>query len=181
MTKYLVLDIETNGIGSFRPPTQQPTQLAWKLFDETGKTLKEGNDIVLGAKKVKKFTNSLTLDEINEKGIPLKDAVEKMNNVIDSNTKIFAHNAEFDIGLLQYNGFNLSSSNIICTQKKSTNFCKLPKIGKAAYYGGYKYPQLHELADKLNINIDENKLHDASYDCEVTKKCVLKGIELGIF
>jgi DNA polymerase III alpha subunit (gram-positive type) len=180
--KFLVLDMETNGIGSMRPPQQTITQFGWILFDESGNTIESGNDIVLGAKVVNIiYDNSLTLEEINQKGIPLDQAFEKMRKMIDSNTTIFAHNADFDIGLLQYANLSLPNSKIVCTMKNSIEFCKLHKTGYAARYPGYKFPRLSELANKLNINIDASNLHDALYDCKITKECVLKGREIGLF
>jgi len=180
--KFIVLDMETNGIGSMNPPKQTITQFGWILFDELGNTLDTGNDIVLGATEVNRiFENSLTLDEINQKGIPLEEAFNKMRSVIDDNTTIFAHNASFDIGLLEYAKLSLPNSKIICTMKNSINFCALPKTGYAAKYPGYKFPRLNELANKLNITVDTSNLHDALYDCKITKECVVQGMKLGLF
>jgi len=180
--KFLVIDMETNGIGSMRPPQQTITQFGWILFDESGYTLEYGNDIVLGATEVNRiYDNSLTLEEINQKGIPLNQAFDKMCKNIDSKTIIYAHNADFDIGLLKYAKLPLPNSKIVCTMKNSIDFCKLPKTGYAKRYPGYKFPRLSELANKLNITIDDGNLHDALYDCKITKDCILKGKELGLF
>jgi len=180
--KFLVLDMETNAIGSMIPPQQTITQFGWILFDENGHTLQYANDVVLGATKINRvYENSLTLEEINQKGIPLKQAFKKMSKNIDSNTIIYAHNADFDIGLLKYANLPLPNSKIVCTMKSSIEFCKLPKTGYASRYPGYKFPKLSELAHKLNIKINSDNLHDALYDCEVTKACVLKGRELKLF
>ena len=53
--KFIVLDMETNGIGSMNPPKQTITQFGWILFDELGNTLDTGNDIVLGATEVNRI------------------------------------------------------------------------------------------------------------------------------
>jgi len=182
MAMNLVLDMETNGIGSMRPPQQTITQIGWILFDDQGNTKGSGNDIVMGATEVNRiYDNSLTLDEIIEFGIPLGEAFEKMSKVIDSDTTIYAHNADFDLGLLKYAKLSLPTSKIICTMKNGVDFCKLPKTGFASRHKGYKWPKLSELANKLNIILENGKLHDALYDCEITKECVLKGKEIGIF
>ena len=68
------------------------------------------------------------------------------------------------------------SNPSICTMKLSTNYCKLPKLGPASRFPGYKYPTLKELSNKLNIQSNESKFHDALYDCHITKECILKGI-----
>ena len=112
--KFLVLDMETNGIGSMRPPQQTITQFGWILFDELGNTIQSGNDIILGATMINRiYDNSLTLEEINQKGIPLIQAFKKMCDNIDSNTIIYAHNADFDIGLLKYANLPLPNSKIV--------------------------------------------------------------------
>lgn len=180
--KLLVIDMETNAIGSMRPPQQTITQFGWILFDEKGNTLQQANNIVLGAKQINRvYANSLTLDEIKQKGIPLQNAFDNMCQYIDSETIIYAHNADFDIGLLKYAGLNLPEVKIVCTMKNSINFCRLPKTGHAAKYPGFKFPKLSELANKLDIEVNTNNLHDALYDCQVTKSCVIKGREIGLF
>ena len=181
--KYIVLDLETNGIGSMHPPMQTITQFAWILFDEEGKTLDYGNDIVLGAMEVKAFyDNALSVDEINKNGIPLETAFSKMIVHIDKTTTLYAHNADFDVGLIKYAGLELPKVKIVCTMKKSINFCQIPKTGLVALkYPGYKYPRLSELASKLKLKLDETKLHDALYDCEVTKMCVIEGKKINLF
>ena len=180
--KFLVIDMETNAIGSMRPPQQTITQFGWILFDEYGNTIKEANDIVLGATKINRvYNNSLTLEEIKQKGVPLQDAFNNMCQYIDSETIIYAHNADFDIGLLKYAGLILPTVKIVCTMKNSINFCRLPKTGYAAKYPGFKFPKLSELANKLDIQVNNNCLHDALYDCQVTKSCVIKGKEIGLF
>lgn len=183
MNKFIVLDFETNGIGSMHPPKQTITQFAWILFDEHGATLDYSNDIVTGATQIKKiYDNAISLDEINEKGIPLRCAFEKMCVHIDKHTTLYAHNAYFDIGLIEHAGLVLPKVKIVCTMKNSIEFCKLPKTGFVALrYPGYKYPKLSELASKLDLCIDETKLHDALYDCEITKMCVMKGRTLQIY
>lgn len=182
--RFIVLDLETNGIGSMHPPRQTITQFAWILFDENGTTLDYGNDVVSGATQVRKFyDNALGLDEINERGIPLQCAFDKMVIHIDERTTLYAHNADFDIGLIKYAGLQLPDVKIVCTMKNSIEFCKMPKTGLAAfrYPGGYKYPRLSELASKLKLKLDESKLHDALYDCEITKMCVLEGKKYYLF
>ena len=181
--KFIVLDMETNGIGSMNPPKQTITQFGWILFDELGNTLDMGNDIVLGATEVNRiFENSLTLDEINQKGIPLEEAFNKMRSLIDDNTTIFAHNASFDIGLLEYAKLSLPNSKIICTMKSSVKFCALPtQRPYGVMYPRYKFPRLNELANKLNTTVDTSNLHDALYDCKITKDCVIEGRKLGLF
>ena len=46
----------------------------------------------------------------------------------------------------------------------------MPKKGAGAAYGGYKWPRLSELANCVGIDVEEERLHDARYDIELTKK-----------
>ena len=181
MENYIVFDVETNGLGTFRPPTQEVTQLAFIKFNKSGKNLHEYSSIISGATEINDKIESvkISLEDIKTKGIDIKIALNEFLNAIDENTKLYAHNAMFDISIikrecLKYK-LNLPKNKIVCTMKSSTNYCKL----KNEY--GNKWPSLSELATKLNIRIDESKFHDALYDCDITKKCVLKGIQEQIF
>jgi DNA polymerase III epsilon subunit-like protein len=76
----------------------------------------------------------------------------------------------------------IRDEQIVCTMKCSTEFCKLQKHGYAAIkYPGYKAPKLSELASALSIKTSDDRLHDASYDCEITKQCVIEGRKIGLF
>lgn len=180
MNNYLVFDIETNGIGDFRPPTQTMTQLAFIKFDESGNNLDQYSTIVKGATEINNNVPSVkfTLEDIN-KGIDIKIALERFLNAIDDNTILLAHNAEFDSSIIQRDSkkykLKIPSTKILCTMKSSTNYCKI----KNKY--GNKWPSLNELATKLGVETNDNSFHNALYDCDITKKCFLKGLEKSIF
>ena len=78
MSNYLVFDLETNGVGKFRPPTQTVTQLAFIKFDEW-KYMDQYSSLVKGATEINNSIPSVkfTLDEINSKGIDLKTVLER--------------------------------------------------------------------------------------------------------
>ena len=181
MYNYLVFDLETNGIGKFRPPTQTVTQLAFIKFDENGNNLDQYSSLVKGATEINNSIPSVkfTLDEINSKGIDLKTVLERFLDAIDENTILYAHNAEFDSSIIKRDStkYNLTLPNnkIVCTMRSSTKFCKI----KNEY--GLKWPSLSELANTLGVVSDDSNFHDALYDCNITKKCVIRGIEEGIF
>ena len=52
MRNYIVLDIETNGIGSFRPPTQTPIQVSFQHIDSAGRVLSSYSEFIKGVKKI---------------------------------------------------------------------------------------------------------------------------------
>ncbi|MBD23732.1 MAG: hypothetical protein CMG46_01795 [Candidatus Marinimicrobia bacterium] len=185
---YIVFDLETNGIGNFRPiPTQTITQLAYIKFNNKGDIIHQDSHIVKGATQINNSIPEVkvTIDDINNKGIPLEEAILKFFSIIDDEDILFSHNTDFDKGLINQaiKGTDLyfPKNKLICTMKNSTNFCKLKKTGYASCYSGYKWPALHELASILNVNVNNTMLHDALYDCLITKECVLKGILLGVF
>jgi len=181
MNNYLVFDLETNGIGKFRPPTQTVTQLAFIKFDKDGNNLDQFSSLVKGATEINNSIPSVkfTLEEIDSKGIDLKTVLEKFLDAIDHNTILYAHNADFDTSIIKRDslkyGLKLPANKIVCTMRSSTNFCKI----KNDY--GYKWPSLNELASILNVEHQEDSFHDALYDCNITKKCVLRGLQEGIF
>lgn len=181
MNNYLVFDVETNGIGGFRPPEQIVTQIAFIKFDIDGNILDQYSSIVKGATEINNSIPSVkfTLDDINAKGIDLKIAIQRFLDAIDDNTILVAHNAEFDGSIIKRDSkkykLKIPHAQVFCTMKSSTNYCKI----RNKY--GYKWPSLNELATCMNIENNENNFHDAFYDCSITKDCFLKGLKEGIF
>lgn len=180
MRNFLVFDVETNGIGGFRPPTQTITQLAFIKFNENGDNLDEYSTIVKGATEVNKDVPSvkITLEEINN-GINLDVALNRFLSAIEDDTILLAHNADFDTSIIQRDckkyKLKIPKRTVFCTMKSSTYICKI----RNKY--GYKWPSLNELATFMKININENDFHDALYDCTITKQCFLKGLNDNIF
>ena len=85
---------------------------------------------------------------------------------------IVAHNTDFDINVLrcEFLRNNIEDPfkedlNIICTMKKSKDFCKLPST-----YGNYKWPSLQELYFKL-FRVHFKEAHNAKFDVRATFKC----------
>jgi DNA polymerase III alpha subunit (gram-positive type) len=176
MMNYLILDIETDGNGTFRPPTQRPIQISYQLIDEHGNLIHKDTDFIHGVEEILWDACPWTMDFINNNGIPFDDAVNKLRSVITNNTIIVGHNIDFDVGCINYRyGFNIISNKKICTMKSTTSYCKLPP----KRFNQYKWPSLAELAKKLNIDIDSSKLHDSIYDVEITKLCFVKLLQNG--
>ena len=183
---FLVLDIETNGIGGFRPPTQTITQLAFIKFKSDGTLIAQSCDIIKGATAVKSHPSvTISLEQIKNEGIDYKVAIHKLFSNIDSNTILVSHNFDFDTGLVKNcikdDNLVFPTNKYICTMKSSINYCKLPKSGYGSKYPGFKFPSLIELATKLEIPMDPSKFHDALYDCEITKECLVAGLKKKIF
>ena len=187
MQTYIVFDLETNGIGSFRPPTQTITQIAFIKFNSDGEVLDQYSTVVKGATLVNSLIPAvkITMEQIRNEGVEPIVAYTRFLDAIDDDMIIYAHNADFDVNLLKraLQEFTMTFPNnkIICTMKNSSDYCKIPKTGYAARYGGFKWPSLSELAARLEIENDNHNFHDALYDCQITKECILKGKEVGLF
>lgn len=173
LSKYLILDIETTGIGTFRPPKQRPIEISWKAIDQNNKEQKYST-FVKGVEKIdwNKGKCPYSVKEVNEKGRKLEDVVSDINSIVDNNTIIVGHNVEFDLGCINcFSDVKIKKTQQYDTMKKSVNICKLPSPYKGLRY---KYPKLGELASHFNIDYNENKAHRGQYDVEITEKCFFK-------
>lgn len=171
---FIVLDIETNGKGTFRPGRQRPIQVSFLKCDSNGKVIQEYSQFVKGVRSILSPVCPVewSLEYINTNGIDMEVVIRDIESAIDEHTIIVGHNIQFDIDCIVHMipSFAISNTPRICTMKSSVNFCKMPKKGAAAAYGGYKWPRLNELANCVGIEVEEERLHDARYDIELTKK-----------
>jgi DNA polymerase-3 subunit epsilon len=176
------LDMETNGEGNFSPPTQTPTQISWTVSTFDGILLSEKDYIVKGAISVKPgLQNSLSVEKIEKEGVPIGDVLEEFYSMLRPIDFIVCHNASFDVGLLlRYKSPPFPLTNVICTMKELTNFCKIPSKFR---YGDqkYKWPKLSEAAYRLNIKLEDDKLHDSLYDCQILQQVFLKAFKKNLF
>ena len=192
--KYLVLDTETNGIGTFNPPTQRAVQVSWIREDGT-----EHDYLLKGVKKISTQPSypckHITVEKLDKEGVTFAEAWSHLRKDIKEVDVIVIHNAQFDMGIL-YREMRIAklpnlktewnllrSKKVCCTMNKSENYCALPKNGSASRYSGYKWPRLEELYKKLfNNNLDDSlTLHNSLDDCRVLKMCYEEGCVKGIF
>ena len=179
----IVLDVETNGIGGFRPPRQRVMQLAYGVWDNATalevKTVfvKDAGEVSPRALEV----HGIALETCEAEGIALAEAVRNMCDAMEACNLIVGHNVEFDIGCilnqLKADGLHEEHDRLdrlaraipwMCTMKAGTAVCKLPRRAGP----GFKYPTLAELYTKLFGAPPACRLHDAAADCEVTAKCL---------
>jgi DNA polymerase III epsilon subunit-like protein len=180
----LFLDLETDGVispkGNFT--NQKIIQISYQIHENNGNQIIKINDFVKGVDYIKVIEglNRVSVDFLNENGIELKDALEKLVNFINlyNVDKIVCHNTAFDLTILNRELTNLNifiekDIDEICTQtnEKICKFCNLRNL---------KWPKLLELSEKLDIIIEKDKLHDASYDVEILQKCFTKLVELKV-
>ena len=179
--KFLYLDVETNGIGDFRPPTQRVVQLAYILGDIHRSEFI--NDVKVISSNV---PHPYNIDYLNRNGKDFDDLIVDFYDILKKSTHIVAHNIDFDLGCL-VNEFKkrtvykklkddpkyypiieeICKKQLVDTMKETVEVCKLQ--GK---YKSYKWPKLEELYEFCFEEKPDIILHDALNDCIITKKCL---------
>ena len=180
---YIFVDVETNGIGTFRPPTQTITQLSYIKTDDNRNIIKTYSKLIKGATELADISQVVfTLDQINKEGVELKDALLEFQKELEDYPCFIAHNAEFDFLILKNNAdkldIKLNLHEYFCTMKSSTNYCMIKSDHP---YSTYKWPKLSELAEKMQIRYNPDKLHNSEEDVLILMNCFFNGVDIGIF
>jgi DNA polymerase III epsilon subunit-like protein len=187
----VVFDVETTGFpmdydakASDVDNWPRITQFAWLVLDEDFNLINEEShyikipadvDIQKGAERV----TGITKDFLNEHGKEIEPILEKFYNHVREVDNVVAHNLSFDKKVVESEYFRIKKKRPftgkfgICTMKRGTSFCELPK----PYGNGYKWPKLEELAEECYgghyTPILLEKGHNALYDAKVTAKCLV--------
>ena len=178
---YLFFDTETTGLPKKKNSPlsdfdnwPRMVQLAWILYDNSGKELIRKNQIIKPEgyiiPKVVERIHGISTQRAQREGIPLQVALEDFSKAIDNSKHIIAHNIIFDESIIGAEFLRkdvqhkLFEKTRICTKEISTNFCKIPSRR------GYKWPTLSELH---TILFGENFLnvHNAIFDVEACARC----------
>lgn len=184
--KIIFFDVETTGLPiswkeKYTNKSNWPyiVQLAYIISYEDNE-ISEEQDYIL---KPEGFTipeKSTDIHGISNKialtiGKNRKEVLSSFALQIRSCDYVVAHNADFDINVLrcEFLRNNIEDPfkedlNIICTMKKSIDFCKIPSA-----YGNYKWPSLQELYAKL-FNKSFKDAHNAKFDVKATFECFSK-------
>ena len=183
---YLILDTETNGIGTFRPARQRLVQFSWILYNEKNNKIVEHNYFINGVKEISDHVpHSITVEYLNKNGISFNEAYNKFKKDIEVADVIVAHNYMFDIGIIR-NEMKLNNitenereyikyKKSLCTMKSLTSYCNiLMKKKDGSFSKHIKWPSLCELYQKLFNKLPEEQLHDSLDDCRVLLKCFKK-------
>jgi DNA polymerase III epsilon subunit-like protein len=176
-SNILYIDVETNGVGGFRPPTQRVMQISWIHCEN------EYNYFVHGVESVADgVPHSITVEYCKEYGEQWDVIYKELERCLEDADKIVCHNADFDVSTVahelkirnskSYQKFKrlvkdfLSTGSIVCTMKMTVDICKIQFKTRS----GYKYPKLEELYKHLFGSVPKG-LHDSLEDCRVTKEC----------
>ena len=188
MSRTLIMDTETNGIGSFKPAKQRIVQWSWITPDG-----EERNFFIKGAQRISKSVpHDITVEQLNAHGKSFITVYNLFKKDLDKCDRIIAHNAKFDIGCIQnemkLHGFSrddqyeLDCIPVYCTMVKSLKYCAIPQITRCGEKTNlYKWPRLDELYECLFGHFPEGKLHDSLWDCRILKKCFVEGLKRKIF
>ena len=194
--KYIFFDTECNRLPFSNKLGVDDTsnwprmiQLAWLVTDEHGNILKRQSHIIypqgfIITNEVENLTG-ITTSRAKSEGVNLRTVLnEFMDDLVDAEL-VIGHNIDFDKHVLGCELYRegldydeLFNKESVCTMQRSTNFCAIPNPN--SYYGGYKWPKLEELYQKL-FNTTLSNAHDALSDVEATRKCYFELKKQGIF
>ena len=194
--KYIFFDTECNGLPFSNKLGVDDTsnwprmiQLAWLVTNEHGNILKRQSHIIypqgfIITNEVENLTG-ITTSRAKSEGVNLRTVLnEFMDDLVDAEL-VIGHNIDFDKHVLGCELYRerldydeLFNKESVCTMQRSTNFCAIPNPN--SYYGGYKWPKLEELYQKL-FNTTLSNAHDALSDVEATRKCYFELKQQGIF
>lgn len=189
---YLIFDTETTGLPRDHkaPLTDfdnwpRMVQIAWQIHDYEGNLVEVENFIVrpdgftipFNAEKVHGISTQMAV----ERGKPVAEVLGRFNEAVQKSSHIVGHNIEFDLKIAGSEFLRNGSENpldkkiIVDSMVDSTQYCALPG-GRG---GGFKYPTLNELHEKL-FSETFAEAHNASADVAATARCFLELIRIGI-
>lgn len=191
---YLIYDTETTGLPKdWNAPISDSDnwprciQIAWQLHDEMGQIIEhqdylvrpDGFDIPYDSERI----HGISTDLATEKGVPLKEVLDKFNEVLGKAKFIVGQNLGFDINIMGAEFYRLNYENNLaekpvldtCTEI-TAELLKLPG-GRG---GRYKLPTLTELHQYL-FGVPFGEAHNATADVEATTRCFFELIRKGIF
>ena len=178
---YLFFDTETTGLPkSWKAPVTDLgnwpyiVQIAWAIFDNTGKQLAfcdhiikpEGFVIPESATAIHGISTERALKD----GRLVAEVLKEFSLAVQRATRLVAHNLDFDEKMVRVELLRQGMPDVtleikkICTMKSSTGYCKIP-----GPYGD-KWPKLSELHVKL-FAVDFEDQHNAASDVLCCAKC----------
>lgn len=105
----------------------------------------------------------MTTEEIMN-GVLFESIKEELQSVInDYENGSTAFNSRFDFDFLESYGIKFPKK-LPCPMLKSTPICKLPKTGRGAIYGGFKYPKVEEAYKHFFPESEYVELHRGADD-----------------
>lgn len=187
--KICVFDTETTGFpvreGTLdqQPYIVQFAAIVWELDDDNTYHEIERYNILIKPRTSIPFSASQVhgiYDTDVENEPYLEDRIDTIIRVLNSADVVAGHNVSYDEEVLGYELDRLgrtgeyTPSQVICTMKESTEYCKLQGRGFS-----YKPPKLAELHRFLFEEWFEGA-HDAMIDVEATMRSLIELIKRGV-
>jgi len=187
----LFIDTETTGLpkpsGTVFERWPRIVQLAWSAYDNDGNRDSVTSHIIYPTDFViphdAALIHGITTDRAKKEGVSLFRVLPELNRDIDRSLTIIAHNADFDLPIVNTEFLRckiettLLKKQKICTMKtpKIVNCCKIPK--PSGY--GYKWPTLTQLHSHL-FGTGFSGSHNAHADVEACAKCYFELRKRGV-
>lgn len=185
--KYAIIDTETSGLFDFSKPADAEGQprlahLSMILLDEEDQEhlvdfVVKPDGWEIGAEAV--AVNGLTMEYLNQHGVPVADVLASYAGIIDDGYIIVAFNAQFDLKMMRGemrragidDRFEVTPN--ICVMRAATDVVCVPKkTGK-----GFKFPKLSEACEFFGIT--NGGEHTADGDARAALEIFRKLRELG--
>lgn len=128
------------------------------------------------------FKNSpMTHDDVRN-APTFEELKEDIQRIIDHTDGFTAFNKAFDLEFLRDRGIQLPvEKELDCPMRVLTPIMKLKKTGRAAYYGGYKWPNVMEAWAYLFPGVPYCEIHRGADDAFHEAKILHKMIQDGTF
>ena len=195
--KVIVFDTETTGLPTDRNASITETkswpyivQISYILYDTDEKKILECKDDIIKLDPEVEITegsiaiHSITHKICERKGIPIKEALDKFNNLLIKADRVVGHNISFDKRVVmvesirnqmrQYFTINGVRKSECCTMKYFTETCGIEKINKNGNKY-FKFPTLTELHNYL-FKFNPKSTHDAMADVLICLRCYIYGL-----
>ncbi len=190
---FLIFDTETTGLPirddaplSDLDNWPRAVQIAWQLHDKDGSLVEakdfvvkpDGFDIPFNAAKV----HGITTEVAENYGVPVEEAMAEFSRAVEKAEFLVGHNVGFDNNILGAEYLRLGQENslaempVIDTSTETKDFTQLAG-GKG---GGFKYPKLEELYEKL-FNEKFAEAHNAAADVEATSRAFLELVRIRFY
>jgi DNA polymerase-3 subunit alpha len=191
---YLIFDTETTGLPrNWNAPITDTEnwprciQIAWQLHDDFGNLLEnqdylitpDGFNIPYDAERIHGISTELAI----EKGISLKEVLEKFNLALSKSQFVVGQNVGFDVNIMGCEFHRLGMENVLqhmpvldtCTEV-TADLLRLP----GGRNGRYKLPNLTELHQYL-FGEPFSEAHNATADVEATTRCFLQLLKIDVY
>lgn len=175
--KILIIDIETTG---FQPKGKICEVGIVELDIETGEKKIIFDRVINPQISSEELANTwivknnhMTIEEI-QKGVDFAEVKEEIQTIINNYPNgATAFNRQFDFKFLDSYGI-VFPKMLPCPMIESTDICQIPKTGRGAYYGGYKWPNAEEAFKFFNPDVEYIEIHrgadDAMHEADIVFK-----------